>query len=498
MAIKEANVRRQSELWTRMTSVVVRRPTTARVAGQSEENISGEESLTRKCERPTIEFEGPPPDLNERTENGLDNTSLMFNDNSFDESVSPDQQTTALNIFGRKMVTMKRLGLGLRTNRDWFIGLARCPAYTGDLIGIARVRPRAETRVGPDVVVGNWINGSASTVASIPTKNTASTPSAVPKTSAKIISAAIVSGTTKQQPNKSQAKPTFSTGTTTSTQKARNPTVPMAVSRNTYCEGQAAHKSATNRSKTVSKSLQTSDLKTLRHPTQKPIRSYRSKLTVKPISRPMSKTSTAVTSAIRKPKLKVVKKHVCFVEGLNEPRFYSTEDTVKQSAITIDELPPSFRWEPLTGLLHSHLSCQDNGSAELFEGTSSGSYEARCRGEDSAQGKRATLGQLEYGNADIKIAVQATNTITAHDVGILQDLSAIGKAGKLLGGRRSTITPVLIFGSFKEPFENAAIPKKIVNPYKKPLRWPATRSEGRLEEFAAQNLKCLQVADLDG
>lgn len=56
-------------------------------------------------------------------------------------------------------MSTKRLDLGLRTNRDWFVRLARCREYIDDLISIARVRPRAEKRVGSDVVWGDGIIG---------------------------------------------------------------------------------------------------------------------------------------------------------------------------------------------------------------------------------------------------------------------------------------------------------------------------------------------------
>jgi hypothetical protein len=58
------------------------------------------------------------------------------------------------------------------------------------------------------------------------------------------------------------------------------------------------------------------------------------------------------------------------------------------------------------------------------------------------------MGQLEYGNADFKIAMQASGIITADDIGMLQDLSTIGKAGKLMGGSQAMATPVLVFGTF--------------------------------------------------
>jgi hypothetical protein len=81
------------------------------------------------------------PDATKDSE--FDNTSLMFNDESFDESVGSDQQISVLNLIGRELVGMRRLGLGLRAIRQpWFVGLARCPQYTGDSVSMLRVRPR--------------------------------------------------------------------------------------------------------------------------------------------------------------------------------------------------------------------------------------------------------------------------------------------------------------------------------------------------------------------
>lgn len=141
-AVKEANVRRQSRLWARMTSVVARRKITVLAAETTTRAEVDEEELYEEVEKPTIEFEEPASEINGSADDDMDNTSLMFNGNSFDDSVSPEQQTSAMNLFGRKMVSMKRLGIGLRTNRDWFVGLSRCSDYTGDSVGLERVRSR--------------------------------------------------------------------------------------------------------------------------------------------------------------------------------------------------------------------------------------------------------------------------------------------------------------------------------------------------------------------
>jgi hypothetical protein len=141
-AVRQANVRRQSRLWARMTSVIVRRSARASAAELATEVEEDEEELVEESEKLTMEFEEPALEMDEPADNDMDDTSLMFNDNSFDESISPDQQSSAFNIFGRKMVSMKRLGMGLRTNKDWFVGLSQCPDYTGESVGLQRVRSR--------------------------------------------------------------------------------------------------------------------------------------------------------------------------------------------------------------------------------------------------------------------------------------------------------------------------------------------------------------------
>lgn len=103
-AAKHASVRRRSELWSRMSSVVVPRAN----GGTSQE--SAEETKDTLGRRENFE---------ETEDNTIDNTSLMFDDNSFDESVSPGEQTTELNMLGRTLFCMKRLDLGPR--RTWSV-----------------------------------------------------------------------------------------------------------------------------------------------------------------------------------------------------------------------------------------------------------------------------------------------------------------------------------------------------------------------------------------
>ncbi|KAI4685997.1 uncharacterized protein J4E88_003834 [Alternaria novae-zelandiae] len=457
-AVKEASVRRQSRLWARMTSVVIRRKITVLAAETTTEAEDDEEELFEEVEKPTMEFEEPASEIDEPADDDMDNTSLMFNDNSFDDSVSPEQQTSAMNLFGRKMVSMKRLGMGLRTNRDWFVGLSRCPDYTGDSVGLERARSRTtvttESHLTQDASEGEDYE-------------------------------------------------------TTDDYFEDNVNIIIESRRHGVKATQAGRSGGSS----------TQDSEQANHCCQvAPEAELGSSFVVEAQSQPCEheeasrKAKTVLKSAMRKPNSQAVKKHVCYVEGPIAPRFYDVEETVKQSATAVDGSTASFSWEPLMGLLHSQPPSPGRGASQLFEGSDSGAltikrrflnryasvqrYEARRRQEALVRSERPALGQLDYGNADFRIALQASNVITADDIGMMQDLSNIGKAGKLWCGNRAMETPVLVFGSFKEPFEDAAIPAKGVKAYKRPLRWPTTGVESRLEKFADEHLKCLQGADL--
>jgi hypothetical protein len=66
-------------------------------------------------------------------------TSLMFNDKSFDEDLDPDAQTLGFNVFERRIVSGKRIGMGLP--------VARVPRYIGGEFGIRRRRPLPPPKV---------------------------------------------------------------------------------------------------------------------------------------------------------------------------------------------------------------------------------------------------------------------------------------------------------------------------------------------------------------
>lgn len=157
---------------------------------------------------------------------------------------------------------------------------------------------------------------------------------------------------------------------------------------------------------------------------------------MKPTQRPVSHRKQNVNSSVRSAILRTnstartkeqrtsgekatTKKQVTFLESPIKPRFYAHDASIKDSANAVDECESAFEWEPLTRWSHYQTSFAGTGAMKLFEGTSTGyltlrrrffnryasvqSYEERRRKEAVANGKQPDLGQLEYGDTDIKI-----------------------------------------------------------------------------------------------
>lgn len=141
-AMMEAKVRSQSTSWIRMASVAIRRPIVTPMVEITEEVTEVDTEIIGWKEPAVEEEEGTMV-------HEADDISLMFNDDSFDEAVSPTLQTDSVKLCGRTMVSMRRLGLNMvgLIKAPWFDGLARCPTYVGDDIGIQRVRPRKVVEV---------------------------------------------------------------------------------------------------------------------------------------------------------------------------------------------------------------------------------------------------------------------------------------------------------------------------------------------------------------
>ncbi|EUC48538.1 hypothetical protein COCMIDRAFT_87185 [Bipolaris oryzae ATCC 44560] len=445
VASKEPWVRQSMEFWGRSVSVV-HTPKAKLTSPPADQVAVAQDCEDKTTEQGPIEVDSELLQLVERNEAedaGIDDSSLLFNDKSFDESVGADQQTTTLNLIGRELVSMKRLGLGLRIHRSpWFVGLAHCPQYTGEGVSMPRVRPRKESVVEEQ---GQATKGTTRGNVAKVTKPASSAP-------AKSDKAAMI---TKPQGQGKRQPPT-----TTTPLAHRQKAVPKPkAAGNLKTRPIAGRILGTKKSATTS-----TDKKSL----------GRGPHAGKPALKPTACLSSPAT----------VKKQVCFVSGPIKPRFFSAKDTVKQSA-SPDALPSRYEWAPLVGLLHSRPTSVGFKTSQIFQSDKAGiltlrnrflarfasvqAYEVKRREEALARGEQPGLGQLDYGNAVIRIALQAKGVVEADHIGILQDLSGVGRCGLVATGRRRMANPVWVFGSFQEPWSPTTIPTRRVAAYKKPV-----------------------------
>ncbi|KAF1850106.1 uncharacterized protein K460DRAFT_411873 [Cucurbitaria berberidis CBS 394.84] len=457
-----------------------------------------------------------------------ENTSLLFNDNSFDDSIDPEQQTVRFNLFERRLVAYKRLGKERRiAQHPWFVGLARCPGYIGDTINKPRVRP--PRKLLPRALQQNQLhshynapNAPATSQlpylvwplvkrAVVPARSTVATPKVV--SSAIPVPIARSTRTTKRK----IAKVNILKNVSAASSKALTKTDTFKA----LVVGESQPSPSSRQSTTASKPTATRDTEASKlsgragpSPARRglPVRSValRSNIARVPSSKPRKRQPgrPALKSSLRQADSDRQVPGVHFFEGPLRPRFYDLKTPATDSALDLDD-----EWTPLELARKYPKSSQAKGMV-MFEPTSRGTltlklrtllryksvreYEERRREEVLTTGKRPELGQLEYGNADYKIALQATDVITSYDIGTLQAPSAIGKKGIPTSTYNPVNGPLLVFGAFKEPFTDVIIPAETAKAYKKPICWPATASDARWKKFDKQHLRSLQAAELEG
>ncbi|ENI05497.1 hypothetical protein COCC4DRAFT_50249 [Bipolaris maydis ATCC 48331] len=466
VVLKEARIRQSMEFWVRSVSVV--RTPKAKLTSHSADQVA----VSQDCEDKTpkngpIEADSEILQLVKRNEAngaGIDDSSLLFNDKSFDECVDADQQTTTTNPIGRELASMKRLGLGLRIHRlPWFVGLAHCPQYKGEGVTMPHVRPRRGLAVKEQGKELRTI-----TAPSNPPKDGVKTTLLPSRPATKGTTLGNVVKVTK--PASSAPAKSDKAATTTKPQghgKRHLPaTTPPRASRR--CSANIRTTPLSRRQKPVAQPKATGNHKPRpsvgRHLGTK--QSATPSTDKKPLDRGAHAVKPALKPTARPSSPATIKKQVAFAEGPIKPRFFSAKDTVKQSA-SPDTLPSRYEWVPLVGLLHSRPTSVGSKTSKMFQSDKAGSltlkrrfllrfasvqaYEAKRREEALARGEQPGLGQLDYGNAAIKIALQASGVVEADDIGILQDLSGVGRCGLVATGRRRMANPVWVFGSFKEP-----------------------------------------------
>jgi hypothetical protein len=165
---------------------------------------------------------------------------------------------------------------------------------------------------------------------------------------------------------------------------------------------------------------------------------------------------------------------------------------------------------------HSHGCSQATGRKSMFAPTSLQTislkrgiparfkavqeYEKRRKQESLAAGDHPALGQLEYGNADFKLALQPTKIITAHDIGCFKTPNELGIPVSVCS---SIIGLLLHFGGFQDDmgrtFEDVPIPHTRTAAYKKPIDWKqAPTEQAPLEDWVREHFTAMQPTDLAG
>lgn len=177
-----------------------------------------------------------------------------------------------------------------------------------------------------------------------------------------------------------------------------------------------------------------------------------------------------------------VRKAVQFLDGPIKPRFYDRTEPVKTKSLSSQPIV-KHTWVALKGTLPCRGTPKARGFGTIFRAAgprtvavrpkvlmrfkSVQEYEKRRREEALARDEHPSLGQLEYGNADFKIALQVTGVITEDDIGVAKPLAEL--SGCLVGLQPRTM---LWFGGFQDPlgraFAKANVPCKLAEAYKDP------------------------------
>lgn len=213
-------------------------------------------------------------------------------------------------------------------------------------------------------------------------------------------------------------------------------------------------------------------------------------------------------SAMRQPGSKHKSKYAKLAGNPIKLRFFDPNEPPYLTPAAQEEAQLS-KWVPLPRGREYPTVSSGKGSKNVFKQAGRGAVtlhsdflhrfrsvqcaEQRRREESIADGLPPVLGQLDYGNEDFKIGLQAAGVITTHDIGLRVASSVVcSKAGFESAYPGS----MLVFGGYQGLFEDVAIPLDIVEAYKKPLVWPSTSSEAQLEKFVKSHFRTLQRAEV--
>ncbi|KAL6709854.1 hypothetical protein ACN47E_000639 [Coniothyrium glycines] len=501
-AVRQVHGRRQSAILRRLPTMIVR-PTQRPSKNASVPVVISSEDSGKVSETATdanVAHDSPtgylsePDEMDEVVPQDDDDSSLLLNDYSFDEMISPQMQSTALQLMGRNLTSRQRLINGRwDPQRPWLSGFARCPTYSGNTIQKPRVRPARTSSAQPVKQVQRHPYHRPVKVSVV-----SKLPYLVWPLNTQMIKKDSATGNTRHPPS---AIP-FPKGIFESSRAyiaSLPPTEPFKADMHVACKPNRGDKEKEDSFKESlspvvckvgngSETLQSHD---------------------KIVQQPSSiETSTVVASSDLT--AKDASKHVRFAEDAVDLIYFAGEDTVAQTCCTHDEDGQSLEWSPISAHRKCTRESASKGMAHIFEYTVNGPTmrrqflqryasvqraEQQRKEESVAMGKHQELGQLDYGNTDYRIALQASGVITADDIGIRQDPSAIGTYGIPKSTYDPANGPLVVFGAFKGFFENAVIPPKPAKPAKQPLRIPSLMLGVSWARFQQQHLSRLQPAD---
>ncbi|KAF2849529.1 hypothetical protein T440DRAFT_128965 [Plenodomus tracheiphilus IPT5] len=529
-AIKAAAFRRCSKILQRLPSVVIR---PARAAANALSPIVEATAVS-----PAIQYLEPEDDnttgADESTifcEAGddIDNSELLLEDDSFNETLKVKRQTSYAAFLARAVVANRRLETGRRGHLlPDFFGCALVPKYTGDNLVLGRKRQLPVDRVllakqqhafyTPAVAPRKsrlpflvWplvkpVVAACSPVAA-PVKPSASRIPRRPVVKVVRTQAAVI------------VKPTavsFLKRGTKSNRTARAP-VPVKTTRKVAVTPVKPVAATFLKRRTGVARFAAAPVKSAAVPVPKRARAVKTgsaKFTA-PVKVAVSVKPTA-TSAPAVPGLKSAfrqrdstrpAKPVQFTEGPFNTKLYSLDDPVKQLSTVSTSADETTEWSPIAPLCRYPVTSGGTGTKQLFEVTYDGpmtltrKFLNRFASVQRAEvlrwqdcflaGECPELGQLEYGNTDFKVALQAKDVIKYEDIGTTMNASDFSPSASPSMGR------VVVFGRFPGSYRDAAIPEKMVVPWKTPLEYPKGMKIGQAKRWISDNIDGTPRADLE-
>jgi hypothetical protein len=210
----------------------------------------------------------------------------------------------------------------------------------------------------------------------------------------------------------------------------------------------------------------------------------------------------AIAIAIPIPAPAPVVKSVRFLDATPQPVFY---DLLAPTKDVKSPLTPKAGWTPLKRNVKYTSSLQATGFATMFECTSTSPQTItlkrrvlhRFKSVQSYVARRTSsgLGQLDYGNADYKLSLQAGKVVTAHDIGVWVDPSEL----RIPAG--AYCAKFLHFGGFRDElgrrFVDADVPGTITRAGKVPVVWPTFGKKREMERWVKREFGVLGHAELE-